>query len=107
MNNPTLRASDADRDRVVASLQQHVGAGRLTVDEFDHRAATAYHARTVGELADLTRDLPTSTPPMVTRTPPRGLPRLFMPMIAVAILAVLLGSVLFTPWLGSMAAACH
>jgi len=58
--HPTLRASDADRERVVAELQRHVGTGRLTLDEFSERAGTAYRATTVGELADLCRDLPTA-----------------------------------------------
>lgn len=55
-----MRASDADRERVVAQLQDQVGEGRLTLDEFSERTATAYRARTIGELADLTRDLPAS-----------------------------------------------
>lgn len=57
-----LRASDADRERAVAVLRREVGTGRLTVDEFSERAAAAYAARTVGGLADLTRDLPRGVP---------------------------------------------
>lgn len=55
-----LRASDGDRENVVAQLYRAVGEGRLTMDEFDERAAAAYAARTHGELADLTADLPRS-----------------------------------------------
>ena len=33
-----LRASDDDRNRVVAALHQHTAAGRLTLDEFSDRA---------------------------------------------------------------------
>lgn len=66
MTNPSIRASDADRERVVATLQQHVGAGRLTLDEFSERSATAYRARTLGELDALTRDLPTLDPQVPT-----------------------------------------
>ena len=57
--HPTIRASDADRERVVAELQRHVGTGRLTLEEFSERAGTAYRATTMGELAQLRRDLPT------------------------------------------------
>jgi hypothetical protein len=53
-----VRASDAERQLTVERLHRAVGAGRLTLEEFDERAAKAYAARTRGELADLTRDLP-------------------------------------------------
>jgi hypothetical protein len=54
---PALRASDADRERVVTLLQEACGDGRLTIDEFGERSAAAYTARTVDALAALTRDL--------------------------------------------------
>lgn len=50
--------SDTDRERVARRLQKALGEGRLTVDEFDERAAAAYAARTRGELDDLVADLP-------------------------------------------------
>ena len=53
-----MRASDAERELTIERLQRAVGTGRLTVEEFDERAAKAYAARTRGELAALTRDLP-------------------------------------------------
>ncbi|MEU5908291.1 DUF1707 domain-containing protein [Micromonospora sp. NPDC047527] len=53
-----LRASDDDRHRVVAELHRHTTAGRLTLDEFSDRAAAVWTARTLGDLAVLTRDLP-------------------------------------------------
>lgn len=55
---PDVRASDAERELVVERLQRAVGAGRLTVEEFEERAAAAYAAVTRTELAELTRDLP-------------------------------------------------
>lgn len=58
MNGPGIRASDADRERTVVALQREVGTGRLTLDEFAERSAVVYDARTLGELAALTRDLP-------------------------------------------------
>lgn len=52
-----LRASDADRERVVALLTQAAGDGRLTLGEHAERAERAYAARTLGELSVLTTDL--------------------------------------------------
>jgi hypothetical protein len=52
-----LRASDADRDRVLAMLGEAMGDGRLTADEHSERVQRAFSARTLGELADLTTDL--------------------------------------------------
>ena len=54
---PEVRASDADRDRVVDVLREAVGDGRLTADEFDERMEAALSSRTLGELAGLTADL--------------------------------------------------
>ena len=58
---PEVRASDADRDRVVDTLRVAVGDGRLTADEFGERMEAALSARTLGELAVLTADLVTGT----------------------------------------------
>ncbi|MFF4507755.1 DUF1707 domain-containing protein [Streptomyces sp. NPDC001401] len=53
-----LRASHADRDRVVDVLRIAAGDGRLTAEELDERLEAALSARTMGELAVLTTDLP-------------------------------------------------
>jgi hypothetical protein len=53
-----VRASDAERDSVVGRLNQAVGEGRLTMDEFSERVELAYAARTRGDLDPLLRDLP-------------------------------------------------
>ena len=53
-----LRASHEDRDRVVDLLRVAAGDGRLTSDELDARVERALAARTYGELAVLTEDLP-------------------------------------------------
>ncbi|KUL47399.1 hypothetical protein ADL22_10045 [Streptomyces sp. NRRL F-4489] len=55
---PGLRASHADRDRVVDVLRIAAGDGLLTADELDERLEAALSARTLGELAVLTADLP-------------------------------------------------
>ncbi|MEU1938218.1 DUF1707 domain-containing protein [Streptomyces coeruleorubidus] len=53
-----MRASHADRDRIVDVLRVAAGEGRLTLEELDERLEAALSARTVGELAVLTVDLP-------------------------------------------------
>jgi len=53
-----LRASHADRDRVIDVLREAAGDGRLTAEELDERIEIAFSARTYGELAVLTADLP-------------------------------------------------
>lgn len=58
-----MRASDEDRQRVIDALQRHAEAGRLTLDEFSDRVRDVYSARTLGELAVVTRDLPAAPVP--------------------------------------------
>jgi DUF1707 SHOCT-like domain len=53
-----IRASDADREVVVATLREAYTAGRLTMEEFDERTTAAYESRTWGDLRKLTADLP-------------------------------------------------
>ncbi|MGH4032721.1 DUF1707 SHOCT-like domain-containing protein [Actinomycetota bacterium Odt1-20B] len=53
-----LRASDADRERVAERLRDAMAEGRLDMEEFEERLDATYKARTYGELAPLTRDLP-------------------------------------------------
>lgn len=55
----TLRASDADRERVVGLLRDAHADGRLTLDEHAERVERAYAARTLGDLGPLTADLTT------------------------------------------------
>lgn len=50
--------SDADRDRAVASLREHLVAGRLTLEEFSERVELAFTARVGRELARTRRALP-------------------------------------------------
>ena len=53
-----LRASHADRERVVDVLKAAFVQGRLTQDELDARVGQALAARTYANLAALTADLP-------------------------------------------------
>ncbi|MGH3166028.1 MAG: DUF1707 SHOCT-like domain-containing protein [Trebonia sp.] len=52
-----LRASDADRERVIAMLSVALGDGRLTPEEHSERVARALSAVTLGDLSRLTLDL--------------------------------------------------
>jgi Domain of unknown function (DUF1707)/Cell wall-active antibiotics response 4TMS YvqF len=53
-----LRASDADRERVAERLREAATHGEITLSELDERLETAYAAKTFGELAPVTADLP-------------------------------------------------
>jgi hypothetical protein len=61
--DPNLRAADHDRQHVIDALHQHTIDGRLSLDEFTDRVAAAYQSRTYGDLAAITADLPSPTPP--------------------------------------------
>jgi len=54
----SLRVSDAERDATVRTLGEQAAVGRLTLEELEDRAGQALAARTRGELAALTSDLP-------------------------------------------------
>jgi Domain of unknown function (DUF1707)/Cell wall-active antibiotics response 4TMS YvqF len=54
----SLRVSDAERDETVRILGEHAAVGRLTLDELEERSSRALTAKTRGELATLTGDLP-------------------------------------------------
>src|SRR5262245_24206189 len=56
--HPVIRASDAERNRVEAQLQHHYMVGRLTLAEFEERAAEAHNARNREQLDALMKDLP-------------------------------------------------
>jgi hypothetical protein len=53
-----LRASSADRDRAMDVLKAGYAEGRLTKEEYEGRADQAFAARTLGDLARVTADLP-------------------------------------------------
>jgi len=54
----SLRVSDAERDETLRILGDHASVGRLTLDELEERSGRALAAKTRGELATLTGDLP-------------------------------------------------
>jgi hypothetical protein len=64
-----LRASHEDRDAVIELLRVAAGDGRLTAEELDERLEIAFNARTYGELARLTSDLPAGQGPSAPAAP--------------------------------------
>ena len=67
--SPAMRAASADRERAVDVLKAGFAEGRLTQDEYNERIGQAYAARTYGELAALTADLPVGPLPAVFSVP--------------------------------------
>ncbi len=93
-----LRASHADRDRVVDKLKAAYVYGLVTKEEFDARVGQTFAARTFAELAAVTSDIPAglapAPPPLelardnpAARTGPGPRDRAF---VAMAVLAGLL-----------------
>jgi Domain of unknown function (DUF1707)/Cell wall-active antibiotics response 4TMS YvqF len=72
----SLRVSDAERDAVLRTLGDQAAVGRLTLDELEDRSGRALTAKTRGELATLTSDLPadgTASPAPSRKKPVRWL----------------------------------
>lgn len=58
MDGLPVRASDEERDRVIAVLRDRAAEGRLSYETFEQRLDSALRARNNAELTDLVRDLP-------------------------------------------------
>jgi hypothetical protein len=65
-----LRASDAERDEVVARLKEEFAAGRLSQDTFLYRVNEVFNARHQADLPPLLADLPAPRPPGVPSPAP-------------------------------------
>jgi DUF1707 SHOCT-like domain len=65
-----MRASRADRERVIDLLKAAFVQGRLDRDEFDVRVGQALASRTYGELATVTADIPAELVGALPRHPP-------------------------------------
>jgi uncharacterized membrane protein len=63
---PDRRISDLDRERASEQLRTAYAEGRLDHDEFSQRLDHVYAAKTYGDLAPLTADLPPAVPPTGT-----------------------------------------
>jgi Domain of unknown function (DUF1707) len=70
--DPRIRASDADRDHAAAQLREHYAAGRLSLDECQERVSATLAARTFGDLAALSADLPDLVPAAAAPRRPRA-----------------------------------
>jgi Domain of unknown function (DUF1707) len=70
--NDGARTSYADRDAVIERLRVAAGDGRLDPDELDARIEAATAAKTFGQLARLTTDLPAPAPLPRGRAPWMG-----------------------------------
>ncbi|AOS63250.1 DUF1707 SHOCT-like domain-containing protein [Actinoalloteichus hymeniacidonis] len=55
---PEVRASDVERNEIATLLNQAVGEGRISLDEFTERVGLVYEATTRRELDQLVADLP-------------------------------------------------
>jgi hypothetical protein len=62
VEDPSLRAGDADRDAAAAALREAYAQGRITQDELEQRLDGVHAAKTYGELAPITSDLPAVHP---------------------------------------------
>lgn len=61
-NGELVRVSDAERDRAVEFLREHLAQGRLSLEEFTSRMTDAYGAKTASDLDALLSDLPSDRP---------------------------------------------
>jgi hypothetical protein len=91
----SIRASDADRDRVAARLHQAAVEGRLLAHELEDRMARTLRARTYGDLDAVVDDLPGDAPAapaalVPTRSVPLTLVRRYP--LAVAVLGCVAGA---------------
>ena len=94
----SMRASTADRERVIDVLKAAFTEGRLTQEEFEQRAGQAISARTYAELATLTADLPAGQLGIVVprlpaypvpTPPPRPMNKLAVASLVIALLPVI------------------
>jgi hypothetical protein len=102
----SIRAADADRERVAERLRKSHAEGRLDMAEFQERLERCYEAKTQGELGELVGDLPREEQQTTQRSlarllPPRpGLVPLVPILIALFIVAaVLSGHHIFWLWI--------
>ena len=60
-STPALRVSDSDRELTLERLRDALAEGRIDAADFDARTDRTLQARTAGELAEVTADLPDRT----------------------------------------------
>lgn len=75
-----LRAGHTDREQVIEALKTAFVTGRLTKDEFATRMGEGLSARTYGDLAALTADLPAEPVAPAPTAPVPAEPSVWLPM---------------------------
>lgn len=84
MSEPEIRIGDTEREEALKALGEHMGAGRLDLDEYGDRSARVTTAKTRNDLLALFSDLPeprprfgavAGTPPVYQPTPLVATPR--------------------------------
>ena len=68
--SPPLRIGNAERTAAMKALDEHLSAGRLNVEEYADRSATAANATVASELTSLFTDLPAPHPELPGAPPP-------------------------------------
>lgn len=58
VSSPSERIADADRERTIEDLREHMLAGRLNTEEFEDRLGSAHNAKTRADLDAARTDLP-------------------------------------------------
>jgi hypothetical protein len=103
-----LRASDADRERVIDALKAAFVQGRLSKSELARRAGQALESRTYAELAGATAGIAagraTTVPPRQPAAPVRARPvngKVIAWVVSVIILSPALGVAFFATYWGS------
>lgn len=95
---PGARITVSERDRALRELAEHLGAGRLTLTEYEHRSAAVAAATTTPELASLFADLP--APPAPAAPPPPSDPTAgFAVLAGIAAVFALCLALVFGGWL--------
>jgi Domain of unknown function (DUF1707) len=91
----SLKASDADRERVAERLRVAATEGRLLDQELEDRLAAAFSSRTYGELDAVVSDLPAAPVARRRQNTPVLRPG-FAVAIAIALAFALMSAVSFT-----------
>ena len=102
----TLRASDADRDKIAERLRKATAEGRLLAEELEERLEATFSARTYGELDAVVDDLPSVTvrrherthPPVLNPVHVIALFILAPVIVALMIAAAVVVATLFSAW---------
>jgi hypothetical protein len=93
----TVRASDAERERIARLVSEAAGEGRLSIAEADERLERVYTTKFRHELAEFVSDLPADAP-APARPAVRGLDRFPTRLRVHATVAVVVSVLLILRW---------